>query len=273
MKDLTQGSIEKHILRMAAPIAATMIVQVLYQLVDLYFVSAIGDVAIAGVASASNATFIIVALTQVLGLGTVALIAQAVGRKDAVDANLVFNQSLVLSGFCGVAALIAGYLFTHAYMQSVAADAATVGAGTTYMYWLLPGLGLQFAMVTMGSALRATGIVQPTMIVQVLTVVVNVIHAPILIAGWGTGHPLGVAGAGIATSIAVAMGVAMLWIYFHRLEHYVAVNRALQRPQGRVEARVNSAGWLGDRIRLLEFRCARCKPGRPVLRSADRCLI
>jgi putative MATE family efflux protein len=231
MRDLTQGSIVNHILKMAAPIAAGMIAQVLYQLIDLYFVSGLGDVAVAGVSAAGNASLIVLAVTQVLGVGTVALIAQAVGRKDQTDANLVFNQSLVLSGFCGLAALLSGYLFTRGYMQSVAADSATVDAGTTYMYWLMPGLALQFALITMGSALRGTGIVKPTMMVQMITVLVNAILAPVLIAGWGTKHPLGVAGAGLATSMSVALGVTMLWIYFHRLEHYVAVNRALQRPQ------------------------------------------
>ena len=40
---------------------------------------------------------VVIAMTQVLGVGTVALIAQAVGRKDAADANLVFNQSLLMA--------------------------------------------------------------------------------------------------------------------------------------------------------------------------------
>jgi putative MATE family efflux protein len=231
MKDLTKDSIASHVLQMAAPIAAGMIVQVLYQLIDLYFVSGLGDTAVAGVSAAGNATFIVLALTQVLGVGTVAVISHAVGRKDKADANLVFNQSLMLSGVCGVVVLAAGYLFTRSYLKSVAADVPTIDAGTTYMFWLMPGLALQFALIAMGSALRGTGIVKPTMLVQMVTVLINAILAPILIAGWGTKYPLGVAGAGLATSIAVVVGVIMLWVYFHRLEHYVAVNRALQRPQ------------------------------------------
>ncbi len=61
-------------------------------------------------------------------------------------------------------------------------------------------------MVAMGSALRGTGIVKPTMVVQALTVLLNIILAPILIAGWGTGRPLGVAGAGLARPIAIGNG-------------------------------------------------------------------
>src|ERR1700685_3424575 len=98
-------------------------------------------------------------------------------------------------------------------MQTLGAGAATVLAGTRYLYWFLPSLALQFALVVMGSALRGTGIVQPTMVVQVLTVILNAVLAPVLIAGWGTGFPLGVAGAGLASSIALAVGFVMLAFY------------------------------------------------------------
>ncbi|MGD2116433.1 MAG: MATE family efflux transporter, partial [Acidobacteriota bacterium] len=94
MRDLTEGSIPKHLLRLAAPIAAGMMFQTLYYLVDLYFVSRLGEAAVAGVSTAGNLQFVVIALTQVLGVGTMTLIAHAVGRRDRDDANLVFNQSL-----------------------------------------------------------------------------------------------------------------------------------------------------------------------------------
>jgi Na+-driven multidrug efflux pump len=66
-------------------------------LIDLYFVAGVGDAAIAGVGAAGNAGFLINAFTQVLSVGTGALVSHAVGRRDQTDANLVFNQSLGLS--------------------------------------------------------------------------------------------------------------------------------------------------------------------------------
>ena len=173
--------------------------------------------------------FIVFALAQVLGVGTVALISHAVGRKDQSDATRVFNQSFSLSVVCGVLTLVVGYLVAAPYMHTLGADAATVRAGIDYLWWFLPSLALQFAMVAMGSALRGTGIVQPSMIVQVLTVILNAVLAPVLIAGWGTGHPLGVAGAGLASSLSLAVGVVLLGIYFHRLEHYVAFDATAWR--------------------------------------------
>jgi putative MATE family efflux protein len=229
VKDLTAHSINKHILQMALPIVAGMLFQTLYFLIDLYFVAHLGDAAIAGVSAAGNIMFIVFAVTQVLGVGTVALISHAVGRKDQADATRVFNQSFSLSIACGVLTLVIGYLVAAPYMHALGADAGTVSAGIDYLWWFLPSLGLQFAIIAMSSALRGTGIVQPSMIVQVLTVILNAVLAPVLIAGWGTGHPLGVAGAGLASSASLAVGVVLLGIYFYRLEHYVTFDATVRR--------------------------------------------
>ena len=242
MKDLTKGSIPSHIIAMAVPMAAGMIFQTLYFFVDLYFVAKLGDAAVAGVSTAGNAMFIIMALTQVLGVGTVALIAHAVGRKDQADANLIFNQSLLIAVLCGVLTLLVGYTGSGGYVRSIAADEATVQAGVTYLYWFMPGMALQFAMVAMGSALRGTGIVQPTMIVQVLTLLINTILAPVLIAGWGIGHPMGVAGAGLASTIAIVIGVVILSLYFVRLEKYVSFHKEQWQPRVAVWKRMLNIG-------------------------------
>jgi putative MATE family efflux protein len=243
MRDLTQGSIQQHIVFMAAPIAIGMLVQTLYFFVDLYFVAALGDAALAGVSSAGILNFVVMALSQMLTVGAVTLISHAVGRKDQAEANLVFNQTILLSVICGVMTLLAGYLLTPLYMHSLGADKETIEAGTTFLYFLIPGLALQFALAAAGGALRGTGVVKPTMIVQMLTVLMNIILAPILIAGWGTGHPMGVAGAGLATSISVVVGVIIMLLYFAKLEHYVAYSRALMRPHFAIWKRMLNVGF------------------------------
>src|ERR1700722_15466582 len=216
---------------MAMPIAAGMFFQTLYFLIDLYFVAGLGDAALAGVSAAGNVMVIVFAATQVLGVGTVTLISHAAGRKDQADATLVFNQSLALAAGLTAITLLRGFFVGPYYVSTLGAGPATVAAGIQYLHWFLPSLALQFAMVVMGSALRGTGIVQPTMVVQVLTVILNAVLAPVLIAGWGTGFPLGVAGAGLASSLSVGVGVVLLAVYFHRLEKYVAFDSAQWRPQ------------------------------------------
>lgn len=242
MNDLTEGPVSGHLFRMAFPIAIGMVFQTLYYLVDLYFVGRLGDAALAGVGSAGNLQFLIMAVTQVLGVGTMTLIAHASGRKDRKDANLVFNQSLGMAVVCGCVVLVGGYALTGAYMRTLGADADTVAAGTAYLRWFVPGLALQFALVSMGAALRGTGIVNPTIVVQVLTVILNAVLSPILIAGWVTGRPLGVSGAGLGTSISIAVGVVMMYMYFRRLERFVTVQPTLIFPCAPVWRRVLAVG-------------------------------
>lgn len=227
MHDLTEGSIPRHILRLALPLALGMVFQTLYYLVDLFFVSRLGDVAIAGVSAAGNLQFIVLAMTQVLGVGTMVLISHAAGRKDRADANLIFNQSLLIAAISATVTIVVGYAGAGAYMDSIGADGETAAAGLAYLRWFLPALALQFALVSMGSALRGTGIAKPMMVVQMLSVLLNAFLAPVLIAGWLTGRPLGVAGAGLASTIAVAASVLAALGYFIKYERFVGWDRTL----------------------------------------------
>ena len=242
MRDLTQGPIPGHLVAMAAPIGAGMLAQTLYFLIDLYFVAQLGDAALAGVGAAGTAMFVVMALTQTLGVGTMALVSQAVGRKDPVDADLVFNQAMSLAIFCTAATLVGGYLLSGCYMRIVGADEMTIAAGITYLAWFMPGLAMQYVNMVMISGLRGTGVVQPTMVVQIATVLLNALLAPILIGGWLTGKPLGVAGAGLASTLAVAAGTLMLALYFRKLEKYIHIRTATWRPRLPVWGRMINIG-------------------------------
>lgn len=242
MKDLTTGPIGRHIVQMSIPIVVGMVLQTLYYLVDLYFVSRLGAAAVAGVSAAGNVFFIVMALTQMLGVSTVALVSHAVGRKDRGEANHIFNQSVVLALLCTAVTLMGGYGFADWYMGTVGADAPTRAAGIAFLHGFIPGLALQFAIIVMGSALRGTGIVKPTMVVQAATVLLNTVLAPVMIAGWGTGVPLGTAGAGWASTIAVAAGTAFLAWYFLKLEHYVGFDTSQWKPDFRTWGRMLNIG-------------------------------
>ena len=231
MNDLTTGPIPRHIVRMALPMAFGMLFQTAYLLIDLYFVAGLGDAALAGVSSAGTLQYIVMAATQVLGVGTVALIAQASGRRDRDDATLVLNQSLFLSAIGFVVTLVLGFALMNTYLHSMAADAATAEAGRRYLLAFIPALAMQFALITLGSALRGTGVARPGMLIQIGTVLLNAMLAPVLIAGWGTGHPLGTLGAGLASAISISAGVAAGWVYFLAGDRYARLVPSLMTPQ------------------------------------------
>src|SRR5918911_1327046 len=108
MHDLTTGSISRHLLKTTGFMLVTMIFQTLYFLIDLYWVGRLGTSAVAAVAIAGNLTFIVLALTQMLGVGTTTVVSHAVGGRDHAQAELLFNQSQVLAMVTGVLVLVVG---------------------------------------------------------------------------------------------------------------------------------------------------------------------
>src|SRR5204863_5354331 len=173
MKDLTEGPIPKHVAALAIPMSLGMLLQTLYFFVDLYFVSKLGDAAIAGVSVAGNLMFVTFFFTQMLGVGTIAMVSHAVGRKDQATANHVFNQAAGLAIACTVITLAGGYALIGPYTRFFAPDEPARIAGETFLFWFVPCLVLQFPMVLMGGGLRGTGIVNPTIAVQSVTVLLN----------------------------------------------------------------------------------------------------
>jgi putative MATE family efflux protein len=234
MKDLTQGSVTRHLLHMSAFLAVSMMVQTLYLLADLFWVGRLGKEAIAAVGVAGNLTMIVLALTQMLGVGTTALIAQTAGRKDQPHAELVFNQSCMMSILIAAALGVVGFLSMDAYANSLSADAATAALAKAYLWWFLPALLLQFPLVAMGSALRATGIVQAPVVFQVLSVVLNIVLAPFLIFGIGPWPKLGVTGAALATFVSILVGNLLVIFYFEKKYRYLRFRFALFRPQMKI---------------------------------------
>jgi len=231
MQDLTTGSVTRHLLKTSSFMLVTMLFQTLYFLVDLYWVGRLGKEAVAAVSVAGNLMFIVLAVTQMLGVGTTTLISHAAGQKEHDRALLVFNQALVLSALVGVAYLLVAMVLRSGYARALSADEATARLAGEYLLWFIPATALQFAMVAMGAALRGTGNFKPGMLVQTATVVLNMVLAPFLVFGWVTNRPLGVAGAALATFIAVAAGTAWLVFFFLPKDSYLKFTPADWKPQ------------------------------------------
>ena len=87
MQDLTTGSLTGHLLRTTSYMLVSMVFQTLYVLVDLYWVGRLGTTAVAAVGISGNLAFIVLAATQMLGVGTTTLVAHATGRRDQAQAT------------------------------------------------------------------------------------------------------------------------------------------------------------------------------------------
>jgi putative MATE family efflux protein len=221
VQDLTTGSLTRHLLKTTSFMLVSMVFQTLYVLIDLYWVGRLGTDAVAAVGLSGNLMFIVLAATQMLSVGTTTLVAHATGARDKVRANLVFNQSQVLSLCVGVVFFVIAMVARNGYAQALSADDETRRLAGEYLLWFIPSLALQFGLIAMGAALRGTGNFRPGMVVQTATVILNIVLAPIFIFGWGTGVALGVAGAAISTLVAIAIGVIWMTVYFVPADAYL----------------------------------------------------
>jgi putative MATE family efflux protein len=113
----------------------------------------------------------------------------------------------------------------------MSADATTARLARDYLLWFIPAMALQFALVAMGSALRAVGNFKPGMVVSTATVLLNMVLAPFLIFGWGTGRAFGVAGAAISSLIAIVVGLVWLATYFVRKDAFLRFHFDMWKPQ------------------------------------------
>jgi putative MATE family efflux protein len=252
MKDLTTDSIPHHLLSLAMPALAGMVTQIAYQLVDLYFITRLGVAATAGANAAGTAVFVVAALATALSAGTSPLIGHAVGRKDQAQANLHFNQAFGIAIALGVIVMTALSVLQDSYANWIAADSATAATGSQFISWMTPGLSLTFLMTVLDAGLRGTGTVRPGIVISMVTVISNIALAPILIAGWGTGVALGIRGAGLATTLSIAIGVVLYGAYFYRYERYLTIRPELIRPQLHCWRRIAALGMpAGTEIILL----------------------
>lgn len=230
MQDLTTGSIRGHLVRTTGFMLVMMVFQVLYFLVDLYWVGRLGTDAVAGVGIAGQVSFITLAIGQVLGVGTTALVAQATGRKDRDAARHAFNQAIVLAAVTGVAFCALAFAVLGPYTRAMSADAGTARLAADYLRWYVPALAVQFPFGTMAAALRAVGDFRRPVLVSTASVLANMVLAPVLVFGWGTGRPLGVAGAAIATLVPTCLAALVVAGWFRRPDAFLRFDAHECRP-------------------------------------------
>lgn len=230
MQDLTTGSIRGHLVRTTGFMLVMMVFQVLYFLVDLYWVGRLGTDAVAGVAIAGQVSFVSMAIGQVLAVGTTALVAQAAGRRDREAARHAFNQAVVLATVVGVLFVAGAWAGLARYTRAMSADAATARTAADYLRWYAPAVAIGFPFGTMAAALRATGDFRRPVLVSTATVIANMLLAPVLVFGWGTGRAFGVAGAAMATLIPVTLAAVYVTTWFRVPDGFLRFDPRAMRP-------------------------------------------
>lgn len=248
---LATGSIAGNLVRTAAFIAVGLLVQSVYLAVDLHFVAGLGAEALAGVSIVSLAALVTNAAYQILCIGAIARVGHALGANDPPQANRVFTTAMMLAAGCALLVLAVGYLAGPGWMKALSATAGTADAARTYLLTALPSYALMFPVAVTSSVLRAAGALRGATAVFVASTLTKATLTALLVNGhWGL-PALGVAGAGLASSIAiggslVAMAIVLRrhgalrlvppdWIRFHReVGHIVRIGVPASAEMGMV---------------------------------------
>ncbi len=209
--DLTQGSLLKHLLRLAGPIILSYVLQDAFNIIDMIFVGRLGPGAIAAVGVSGNLLRLIGVFALGISTGTGIIVAQYLGARDREQAEHIAMQSILLAVFFSIGVTLIGYPLAKPGLLAVRmADPEILSLGTTYMHIILIGISTMFLSMTLGSIFRAGGDAFTPMLVLIFSTVINIALDPLLIFGlWGF-PKLGVAGSAYATLIGRGVGVIIL---------------------------------------------------------------
>ena len=262
-REPTQGPVGEAIVLLAVPMVLEMVMESVFAVVDIFFVSRLGANAVAGVALTEAVLTIVYTLAMGLSIGVTALVARRFGEGDRDAAGEATGQAMILGLLLALALAVPGVIWAPRLLALLGGDAATVAAGTPYARIMLGGEVLIILVFLLNAAFRGAG--DATIAMRVLWIAngVNIVLDPLLIFGIGPFPALGVAGAAWATTIGRGVAVAIqlatlaspagrLRVRLAHLRVRAAVMAKLVRlsSSGTLQVFIGSASWIGL-IRIL----------------------
>lgn len=211
-RDLTSGSMLWNLVFMAVPIMLSNFIQVVYNLTDTFFLGQLENGATEAVAVTGLAfpiIFLLASLGQGLAVATTALVSRYKGQGELNQIRLVLGQTWVLNlVFLSFLVLIASTAVAP-ILEMLHTPGEIVVQAQVYIRLILFGLVMMFIFFIFQSFAVAVGDSISPMIINIVSVLINIALDPILIYGLAGFPALGVKGAGIATLVARCCTVFM----------------------------------------------------------------
>jgi putative MATE family efflux protein len=205
-RDYTQGPVGRAILVLAVPMVLEMIMESVFAVCDVFFVSRLGAAAVATVGLTESWLTLVYAVAMGLAIGSAAVVARRTGERDLEGAAKAGGQAILLGLIVAVTIGVIGGTLAPRMLALMGAPADVVSTGSTYARIMLGGNATIVMLFLINAIFRGAGDAAIAMRVLWLANAINILLGPCLIFGLGPFPRLGVAGAAIATNIGRGTG-------------------------------------------------------------------
>jgi putative MATE family efflux protein len=236
--DPTQGPLVRAIVLLAVPMVLEMVMESVFAVVDIFFVSRLGDEAVAGVALTESLLTLIYTAAMGLSIGVTAVVARRIGEGDHDGAARATVQAVILGALVAGAVAVVGLVWAEDLLGLMGADEATVQVSLPYTRVMLGTNVVIVLLFLQNAAFRGAGDAAVAMRVLWLANGINIVLDPCFIFGLGPFPELGVQGAAVATAIGRGTAVLLQLYTLLRLRGHLQVRLRHLRVQLAVMARI-----------------------------------
>lgn len=212
-QDYTTGSINKAIFMLSVPMILEMVMESLFAVVDVFFVSKLGTDAIATVGLTESMLTILYSVAWGISMGATALVARRIGEKNPDGAAHGGMQAIYVGVLISIAVSIAGIFFAKELLMLMGATQSMADANYHYTQLLMGSNIVIMLLFLINGIFRGAGDASIAMRSLWIANILNIILCPTLINGFGPIPAMGLTGAALATTI--GRGVGVLYQLYH----------------------------------------------------------